>query len=104
MLRAAAWQASRHGLSGDLLDPLSGRSRPAADHLQHLVDRVRPALARHGDLERVEAGLQRLLQHGTGAQRQRMAFARRGRLTDVVDDAVGPGPLPKLPDLGEVLA
>ncbi|MBT0768652.1 glutamate--cysteine ligase [Kineosporia sp. J2-2] len=88
LLRAAAWQASRHGLSGDLLDPLTGRRVPAGQHLEQLVDRVRPALARHGDLDRVQTALHDLLTHGTGAQRQRAAHARRGLLTDVVDSAV----------------
>jgi carboxylate-amine ligase len=52
--------------------------------VQHLVDHVEPALRRHGDLDLVESSLQRLLDRGTGAARQRAALARRGQLADVV--------------------
>ncbi|GLY16796.1 hypothetical protein Kisp01_38110 [Kineosporia sp. NBRC 101677] len=88
LLRAAAWQASRHGLSGDLLDPLTGRHRPAAEYLQQLLERVRPLLVMNGDLQRVETAFDDLLSNGTGAQRQRAAHSWRGSLKDVVDDVV----------------
>jgi carboxylate-amine ligase len=38
-----------------------------------------------GDLGAVRDGLTRLRVAGTGAARQRAAYAKRGRLTDVVD-------------------
>jgi carboxylate-amine ligase len=47
---------------------------------------MRPVLG--GDLEFVKAGMARLREHGTGAGRQRAAFARRGELADVVDALV----------------
>ncbi|MBT0773757.1 glutamate--cysteine ligase [Kineosporia sp. J2-2] len=91
LLRGAAWRASRYGLTADLVDPLTGQAIPARARVQQLVDRVRPALVRHGDLDRVEDALHQVLEHGTGAERQRAAFARRGSLTDVVHDAVERG-------------
>ncbi|GLY19236.1 glutamate--cysteine ligase [Kineosporia rhizophila] len=91
LLRGAAWLASRHGLTGELLDPVSGQAFPAATRVQQLVDQVRHSLIRHGDLDLVESKLHDLLEHGTGAERQRAAFARRGAVTDVVLDAVERG-------------
>jgi glutamate---cysteine ligase / carboxylate-amine ligase len=45
---------------------------------------IRPALEFAGDYEMVTTGIDRLLLDGTGAVRQRRAFARRGRRDDVV--------------------
>jgi carboxylate-amine ligase len=45
---------------------------------------ITPALKNLGDLDRVTAGLERLLSHGNGAQRQRRAFAEGG-LDSVVE-------------------
>ncbi|MCD5314510.1 carboxylate-amine ligase, partial [Kineosporia babensis] len=64
LLRGAAWLASRYGLSGELLDPVSGQAFSAEARLQQLVDQVRQSLIRHGDLALVESGLHDLLQHG----------------------------------------
>jgi glutamate---cysteine ligase / carboxylate-amine ligase len=86
LLRGAAWRAARSGLESDLVDPVEGTAVPAQQRVQHLVDRVEPALRRNGDLDRVESSLHRLLARGTGADRQRAALARRGRLADVVAD------------------
>jgi carboxylate-amine ligase len=84
LLRGAAWRAARSGLDGDLVDAVTGTAVPAPRRVQHLVDHVEPALRRHGDLDLVESSLQRLLDRGTGAARQRAALARRGQLADVV--------------------
>ncbi|GAA3610433.1 glutamate--cysteine ligase [Kineosporia mesophila] len=91
VLRGAAWRASRFGLTGDLVDPLTGQPMPAPTRVQQLVDRVRPALIRNGDLDRVETALHQVLERGTGAERQREAYARRESLSDVVLDAVERG-------------
>ncbi|MFI7585719.1 glutamate--cysteine ligase [Spongisporangium articulatum] len=88
LLRGAAWRASYSGLSGDLVDPTSGKPAPAPAVLERLVATIAPALRRHGDLDAVEASLDRVLARGTGADLQRAAFARRGDLADVVQDAV----------------
>jgi carboxylate-amine ligase len=84
LLRGAAWRAARSGLEGDLVDPVNGTAVPAPKRLQHLVDRIAPALRRHGDLDLVESSLDRLLRQGTGAARQRADFARASDLRDVV--------------------
>jgi len=50
------------------------------------VDRLRPELERHDDLDRVTDLLGGLRRHGSGAARQRAVFARTDSLVDVVAD------------------
>ncbi|MCK6211156.1 glutamate--cysteine ligase [Georgenia sp. EYE_87] len=84
LLRLAGWQAGREGVGGALLDPVTLDPAPAWDVLGGLLEHVRPALRANGDVERVEAGFDRVLAHGTGADRQRAVMGRTGRLVDVV--------------------
>ena len=84
LLRLAGWQAGREGVTGNLVDPVTQEPAPAWDVLASLLEHVRPALTANGDVARVEAGLDRVLAHGTGADRQRAVMARTGRLVDVV--------------------
>jgi carboxylate-amine ligase len=86
-LRAARWRASRYGLGGDLLDPLTHTLRPAREVLSRLVALVSARLEAAGDGERVAHGVERVL-GGTGAARQRAAFERAGSVKAVVDDLV----------------
>lgn len=84
-LHVAVWSAARAGLAGDCLNPKSGGFDPAEEVLELLVDDLRPTLAASADLDRVLDGLIFLRRNGSGASRQRRAFARRGMITDVVD-------------------
>ncbi|MGC5021603.1 carboxylate-amine ligase [Micromonospora sp. DT47] len=86
LLVAAHWRAAHDGLEGEGVDLSNGELRPAWELLDRLVDRVRPALAEHGDLDEVTGLLGGLRRHGTGAARQRAVHARTGRLEDVVAD------------------
>ncbi|QGN47074.1 carboxylate-amine ligase [Micromonospora sp. WMMD558] len=86
LLVAAHWRAAHDGLEGEGVDPTDGELRPAWDLLDQLVDQLRPALQRHGDLAEVTDLLGELRRHGSGAARQRAVFARTGKLTDVVED------------------
>ena len=78
VLRVAAWRAGRSGLSGDLVDPRTGRPAPAAEVIGALLDHLRPALADAGDEQRVTDGLSALLRHGTGADLQRRVHRETG--------------------------
>ncbi len=78
LLHAAGWHAARRGLSADLVDPCTATSSPAAAVVGALLDRLTPALKELGDLDRVTSGVQRLLDQGTGAARQRAALAEGG--------------------------
>jgi glutamate---cysteine ligase / carboxylate-amine ligase len=80
LLTAAHWRAARDGLEGRSVDPATGETEPAWDHLNRLVDLVTPALERHGDAALVAAQLDRLRAEGTGAERQRRVVARAGSI------------------------
>lgn len=86
LLVAAHWRAAHDGLEGQGVDLTDGELRPAWELLERLVDRLRPELARHGDLDRVTELLDGLRRHGSGAARQRAVFAQTGKLVDVVAD------------------
>ncbi|NKE58638.1 YbdK family carboxylate-amine ligase [Lentzea sp. PSKA42] len=84
LLKVAMWRAARDGLAGFGIDPVTGAPTPASTIAASLLRWVRPALEFAGDYQMVTDGIDRLLLDGTGAARQRRAFARRGRLDDVV--------------------
>lgn len=86
LLRAAHWNSAHVGLGGTLLDVREGRSRPVWELVDDLIAAVRPALARHGDLPLVEAGLARLRTEGTGADRQRRVLERTGDVRAVLSE------------------
>lgn len=71
LLRMAAWQASKFGLCGELLDFGSFRPAPAADVVNSLVDYVEPVLAEQGEMELVRSGIAAVFERGTGAEEQR---------------------------------
>ncbi|MFZ7087686.1 glutamate--cysteine ligase [Curtobacterium sp. RRHDQ10] len=83
--RAAMWQAARAGLSGELLG-LGEHPERVQAHLavMQLVDRLRPQLEELGDWADVCALVEQTLARGNSADRQRTAYAERGRLDDVV--------------------
>ncbi len=86
LLRAAQWRAARYGTSGKLFDVASGRPRPAAEAAAALVDWCDDALRASGDLERVKVLLADVITRGTGADLQRAAIARDGRLATLIAD------------------
>ena len=85
LLRAAHWHAARHGLEAELIDVAEARSVPAGDRIQALLLFTRPALEAAGDWDEVSTLVERTLEQGNGAARQRVVYTRSGRLEDVVD-------------------
>lgn len=83
-LDVATWRASRFGLAGDLLDPVSRNRAPATEVVSSMVQLVQRHLE-HDERDRVLTTLDRVLAEGNSATRQRRAFARRERHEDVVD-------------------
>jgi carboxylate-amine ligase len=90
VLDAASWHAARHGLTGTLVDPREGTPVPAADAVAGLLQHLTPALTDLGDADRVGEGVRRILDRGTGAARQRAAFASAG--TEGLLDLIAPVP------------
>ena len=88
LLQVATWRASRSGLSADLLSPLTLRPVPAPVAVGELVEHIARALDGLGDLTEVHELVTALLARGNGAAAQRAAYSRRGRVEDVLSDAV----------------
>jgi glutamate---cysteine ligase / carboxylate-amine ligase len=88
LLRLAAWRASRSGLYGALLHPVTGKPESATAVVSLLLDHCREALADTGDADTVAGLLTELLTRGNGASFQRAAYHRSGDLTDVIRGAV----------------
>ncbi|MFJ9644917.1 glutamate--cysteine ligase [Streptomyces sp. NPDC101206] len=84
VLYLARWRAAHDGLEGFGLDPYTGAELPAADLAEALLDLVAPELAACGELDHAAETLGRLLRDGSGAHRQRAAYARRQDLRDVL--------------------
>lgn len=84
VLRLAMWQAGRHGITGDLLDPQTHHPRPAREVVESLLEHVGPALRDSGDLVRVEKGIGRIFTSGTGSSTQRRIHDEEGRLDRAV--------------------
>ncbi|MDQ0922235.1 carboxylate-amine ligase [Pseudarthrobacter sp. W1I19] len=87
LVRLATWKASRWGLRGELLDPLTLQPAPALAVVNVLLDHIREALEDTGDLGRVEELVDDVLAVGTGASRQLEVLHRAGELEAVVADA-----------------
>ncbi len=87
--RAAIWQAARGGLSGALLDDTRHpKPIPADRAIRAMVKRLRPQLEELGDWTEIRELAKTALARGNSADRQRAAYAERGRLTDVVEQVV----------------
>ena len=88
VLRLASWRASRSGLEGDLVHPLTARPVRAEVAVRALLEHVSPALSDIGDLDTATDLTGRLLSRGNGAMLQRRTYEKTGDLAAVVRDAV----------------
>jgi carboxylate-amine ligase len=84
LIRMASWRASRSGLAGQLLEPYTGRPRPASDVVEALFAHVRSAAVDLGDEDDLHAGLERLRVRGPGASWQRNGYAASGSLRQMI--------------------
>lgn len=91
VLRAWLWRSARDGMTGQCAHPREARLVSAWSVVNELVAGLQPWLRPHGDDEFVEHALARLRVCGNGAQRQRAAHDRAGRLADVLDVVAWPG-------------
>lgn len=88
VLRLASWRASRVGVTDRLVHPVTSAVVPAWDAVAALRAYVAESLAGAGDSAMVDGLLDQVRSRGTGAAAQRASYQRRGRLADVVQDAV----------------
>lgn len=78
------WRATRYGLDARLHDFSTGRSVAAHEAVRHLVKALHPVSQDLG----CEAELERVLEiaeGGTGAEKQRAVFGKRGSTEDIVE-------------------
>lgn len=85
LLRAAKWRAARYGLDADLIDTETGRAVPARELIEKFLAHLRPSLEADGEWDEVSSLVHESVERGTGASRQRAAYAREGSLESVVD-------------------
>ncbi len=87
MLDENRWLAARHGLDGDFVD-LPGEGRVAARELARgVVDRVR-GHAQDLGAEAELAGVEDLIEKGTGAARQLLVYEANNDLSEVIAEIV----------------
>ncbi|BCT74922.1 putative glutamate--cysteine ligase 2 [Sinomonas cyclohexanicum] len=100
-LRLAAWRASRSGLAGDLIHPMTGVPVPAAEAIDALLCHLAPVLREGNELALAEAGIAALFDRGTGERAQRRAAARTGlrSIADLAASTVDEGGEVDDPDL-----
>jgi carboxylate-amine ligase len=83
--RAAMWRAARSGLEGELVDLSGPRPVPAGVLVRGMLEELRPELERDGCWTVTQELCAEALARGSAAARQREAFRRRERVSDVVD-------------------
>ena len=76
------WRATRYGLDAHLHDFASGQSVPARDVTRNLVRTLRPVSQDLGCEAELE-GVLKIVDGGTGAERQRAVFWKHGSAKDV---------------------
>ncbi len=87
-LRLASWQASRAGVTDELVHPVTLRPVAPMAAIEALIEHVAPALERSGDLEEVERIVGDILADGSGSTVQRAAFERNASEESVVRAAL----------------
>ncbi len=76
------WRATRYGLDARLHDFSTGRSATARDLTRDLIKELRP-VSRDLGCEAELDGVLEIVERGTGAERQRRVFEKRGSTEDV---------------------
>jgi carboxylate-amine ligase len=76
------WRATRYGLDARFHDFSTGRSATAREVARRLVSSLRPISQDLGCEAELE-GVLEIVDHGTGAERQRAVFEKRGSTEDV---------------------
>jgi carboxylate-amine ligase len=87
-LRAWSWRAARFGVEDSLISPTTGAPAPAGDVVSELFQLLEPVLSEQDEIGQVHTVIAEILRHGTGAVRQREAYAPRHEFSDVMEAAI----------------
>jgi YbdK family carboxylate-amine ligase len=93
LLRAARWRAARHGITGELFDPVLGILVDAQAAVHRLLAELEEDLRSHGEWDEVVSLADRLLARGTSATRQHRMWLRTGDPRAVAAEVVREGAL-----------
>jgi carboxylate-amine ligase len=91
LLRAARWRAARHGLDGELFDPVRGDLVPARVAVRRLLAELQDDLRDHDEWDIVVDMVERLFERGTSSTRQRRTWLRTGDWREVAARIVREG-------------
>jgi carboxylate-amine ligase len=87
MLDENKWLAARHGMEGELVDLPERRRVPAKELARRLYDRLREHAQDLGSADELE-GIEDILHHGNGAQRQRVVYEANHDYGEVMREIV----------------
>jgi glutamate---cysteine ligase / carboxylate-amine ligase len=87
MLDENKWLAARHGMEGELVDLPERRLVPAKELARRLLDRLREHSQDLGSAAELE-GIEDILAHGNGAQRQRVVYEANHDYVEVMREIV----------------
>jgi carboxylate-amine ligase len=87
MLDENKWLAARHGMEGELVDLPERRLVPAKELARRLLDRLREHSQDLGSAAELD-GIEDILAHGNGAQRQRVVYEANHDYVEVMREIV----------------
>jgi carboxylate-amine ligase len=91
LLRAARWRAARHGIGGQLFDPVLGAVVDARLAVRRLLAELEDDLRGHDEWTEVSELVARLFSRGTSAARQRQIWLRTGNRRAIAARMVADG-------------
>ncbi len=91
LLRAARWRAARHGIGGQLFDPVLGAAVDARLAVRRLLAELEDDLRGHDEWAEVCELVARLFARGTSATRQRQIWLRTGDRREIAARMVAEG-------------
>jgi len=84
ILKSNKWQAARYGLAGVFVNPIAGTRTPMKNAIHELMKLVEPEARNLGGYEYFEV-IEKILERGTGAHRQRSLYASSGDFRAMID-------------------
>jgi carboxylate-amine ligase len=91
LLRAARWRAARHGIGGQLFDPMRGSLVDARLAVRRLLAELEDDLRDHDEWTAISELVSRLFAHGTSAMRQRATWLRTGDRREIAEGIMREG-------------
>ena len=91
LLRAARWRAARHGIAGQLFDPVVGNLVDARLAVRRLLAELEDDLRDHDEWTEISDLVSRLFTRGTSATRQRATWLRTGDRREIAEGIIRDG-------------